>query len=168
MIIRAEKRADYQNIRTVNIKAFGSSSEADIVDRIRLEDIEFISLVAERDGKIVGHILFSPVTLEGYESELKLMGLGPMAVLPESQNKGIGSKLVSAGLKVCGNKSCDAVVVLGHPNYYPRFGFRPSIEYGIICEYDVPDDTFMVKELNPGVLKGKKGTIKYHPLFNEL
>jgi len=168
MIIRAESESDYKFIRTINIKAFPSSAEADLVEKLRCANIDIISLVAEQGNKFVGHIFFSPVTLENDDSGLRIIGLGPMAVLPEYQNKGIGSELVNEGLKVSKDKGYDAVVVLGHPEYYPKFGFKSSKSFGIKSEYDVADDTFMVKELKKGILKGKHGTVKYHPFFNEL
>jgi putative acetyltransferase len=168
MIIRAESESDYKHIRTINLKVFPSSAEADLIEKLRCKDIDIISLVAAQGEQLVGHILFSPVTLENDHSGLRIIGLGPMAVLPSWQNKGIGSKLVNSGLQQCINQGYDAVVVLGHPEYYPRFGFRSSKTFGIKSEYDVPDDAFMVKELKKGILNGKHGTIRYHPLFNEL
>lgn len=89
-----------------------------------------------------------------------------MAVLSQYRNKGIGSKLVIAGLERCRSLGYDAVVVLGHPDYYPTFGFEPSVRYGIKSEYDVPDDVFMIMELVPGSLKNHNGVIKYHEFFN--
>lgn len=168
MIIRVESKSDYKYIRIINIEAFPSSAEADLIEKLRGVNIDLISLVAEVDEVLVGHIFFSPATLENDGSDLRIIGLGPMAVLPQYQNKGIGYKLVNSGLQQCINNGYDAVVVLGHPEYYPRFGFKSSNTFGIKCEYDVPDDTFMVKELRTGVLRGKNGTIKYHQFFNEL
>ena len=97
-----------------------------------------------------------------------MIGLGPLAVLPERQRKGIGSQLVTGGLEECIKQGYEAVVVLGHPWLYPRFGFVPSVKFDINCEFEVPEDVFMVKELRPGSLAGKSGTVKYHPLFSEL
>ena len=137
------------------------------MDIIRKEANPIISLVADEDGAVVGHILFSPATLNGH-AQLKIMGLGPMAVLPAQQRKGIGSMLVRAGLEKCKQLGYGAVIVLGHSGYYPRFGFTPSDRYGICCEYDVPTEAFMVIELQADYLKGARGTIKYHPAFNEV
>ena len=122
-------------------------------------------LVAEEGDDIVGHILFSPVTLEDCDQSISIAGLAPMAVLPKHQRKGIGSRLVEEGIRRCEEAGYDAVVVLGHPEYYPRFGFSPSMNYGIRSEYDVPDEVFMVKELKEGVLADCKGTVKYHEVF---
>ena len=96
---------------------------------------------------------------------MKLMGLAPMAVLPEFQNQGIGSKLVKEGLRHCSRENNDAVFVLGHPDFYTKFGFLPSVKYGIKSDYDVPDETFMAIELKSGILDGKQGTIKYNIAF---
>ena len=168
MFIRAEKESDYRTIRTINLRAFPSSAEADLVDKLRAANVDIISLVAVEDNELVGHILFSPVTLENDGSDLRVIGLGPMAVLPDYQNRGIGSKMVNEGLEICMNQGYDAVVVLGYPEYYPRFGFKPSNIFGIKSEYDVRDDTFMVKELKKGILKERQGTRKYQAFFSEL
>jgi putative acetyltransferase len=108
--------------------------------------------------------MFSPVVLTEHP-ELNIMSLGPMAVLPERQRKGIGSVLVRAGLEECKKLGFGAVVVLSHVEYYPRFGFSPSANFGIASEYEVSTDVFMVKELQPGFLRGATGTIQYHPAF---
>ena len=111
--------------------------------------------------------MFSPVSLTG-NSDLKLMGLAPMAVLPMHQNKSIGSNLVREGLEQCKSLGISAVVVLGHPEFYPRFGFLPSSQYNISSEYNVPEDVFMVKELISGALKRRAGQVKYHAAFNNI
>ncbi len=120
------------------------------------------------DNEVVGHIFFSPVTIEGEDSSFDAMGLAPMAVLPDHQGAGIGSKLVRAGLEECRAAGHNVVVVLGHPHYYPRFGFEPAAPKGIRSEYDVSDDHFMIAELEPGALAGRKGTVKYHKAFASL
>ena len=110
--------------------------------------------------------MFSPVSLSGHPA-LRIMGLAPMAVAPQHQRKGIGSALVGAGLEQCKQLGFGAVVVLGHPAYYPRFGFSPSARFGIGCEYEVPEEVFMVVELQAGFLRGTSGKIKYHPAFSD-
>ncbi len=168
MNIRKEKDSDKENIWKVNAEAFETEAEANLVNALRDSGISFISLVAEEDEEIVGHILFTPVELIGDDSGLKLLGLAPMAVLPKFQKKGIGSQLVKTGKEKCSTQGYDAIVVLGHPGYYPKFGFAPSVNYGIKSEYNVPDETFMLLELKEGSLKDKNGVIKYHSAFGSV
>jgi putative acetyltransferase len=164
VIIREERRGDAERIREVNLAAFETSTEANLVDALRRQATPLVSLVAEDEPDIIGHILFSPVTLTG-EPGLTLMGLAPMAVLPSRQRQGVGSTLVREGLDRCRQLNVAAVVVLGHPDYYPRFGFRPAVRLCLRSEYDVPEEAFMVRELRDGVLRGLSGTIHYHPVF---
>jgi putative acetyltransferase len=164
MNIRFEQPADIAAIHEVNRAAFGTVVEADLVNVLRREASPIVSLVADDGGAVIGHILFSPVALSGHE-DLKIMGLAPMAVRPAQQRRGIGSLLVLAGLDACRQLGFGAAVVLGHAGYYPRFGFTPASRVGVTCEYEVPDDVFMILELEPGILGGKTGTIRYHPAF---
>lgn len=154
-------------MHAVNVSAFETPAEANLVDALREQAQPLVSLVAEDDGAIVGHILFSPVSLSGHPA-LRIMGLGPMAVAPEHQRKGIGSALVRAGLERCRQRDFGAVVVLGHPAYYPRFGFSSSARFGLGCEYDVPEEVFMVVELQPGFLRGASGKVMYHAAFSNV
>ena len=117
MNIREEVASDIDKIWEVNSEAFETEAEANLVNALRNSGCTYLSLVAEIDNKVVGHILFTPVELSGNENKLKLMGLAPMAVFSQYQNKGIGSQLVQAGLEHCQSLGFDAVVVLGHPNY---------------------------------------------------
>jgi putative acetyltransferase len=162
--IRPEQPADAPAIDAVNRAAFDQPAEATLVALLREQAAPLISLVADEDGELVGHVLFSPVTLTGH-GEASIMGLAPMAVLPAMQRRGVGSMLARAGLAACTRLGFDAVVVLGHAQYYPRFGFRPASAFGLRCEYEVPDEVFMALELVPGRLAGKSGTIRYHPAF---
>lgn len=163
--IRTESVGDSAAIRRVLEQAFGSPNEADLVDALRQRGAITLSLVATLDDQVVGHILFTPVTIEEGSSSFPAIGLGPMAVLPQHQNRGTGSKLVRAGLQKCGNAGHEIVVVLGHPNYYPRFGFTPAKPRGIQWEFDVPDEVFMVVELREGALAGRSGVVRYQPEF---
>ncbi len=164
MRVRPEDVTDRSAVRAVNEAAFDSSAEADLVDVLHGGSTEVISLVAERDDVVVGHILFSQVTLTGHRP-LNLMGLGPMAVTPQQQRTGVGSALVREGLARCKQHGVAAVVVLGHPDYYPRFGFVPASRFSIRCEYDVPDDVFMIIELKAGALVNASGVILYDKAF---
>ncbi len=168
MKIREEELTDTEAIWNINVDAFETEAEANLVNVLRDSDCTFISLVAETDNKAVGHILFTPVELTGNKNKLKIIGLAPMAVLQKYQNKGVGSKLVKTGIEYCKSKGYDAIVVLGHPDYYPKFGFVPSATYGIKSEYEVPVEAFMILELVPNSLKDHQGIIKYHELFNSV
>lgn len=167
MIIRPEQPADHDAVRTINTAAFETDAEANLVDALRDRATPLITLVAEDEGEIIGHICFSPVTLEGHP-ELPLMGLAPMAVLPARQRTGIGIMLVNAGINTCKQLGMAAVIVLGHPQYYPRFGFVPASRFGLDSDYDVPDDVFLAMELQPNALSGKSGKIKYHEASRDL
>ena len=164
MLIRPEEASDVEWIREVNVRAFETRAEADLVDTLRTDARPLISLVAQQDGEIVGHIMFSPVSLSGH-ADLRVMGLAPMAVLPSRQRQGVGTALVREGIQRCRANGADAVVVLGYADYYPRFGFLPASRWGIRSEYDVPDDVFMALELKDGCLTGRSGTIRYHRAF---
>lgn len=146
-------------------QAFGRAAEANLVDALRRNGKAKISLVAEDNGRVIGHILFSEVTLEG---QLTGIGLAPMAVSPERQNEGIGSRLVEEGLKQCRQTVYPFAVVLGHPEFYPRFGFVPASRFGVKSEYDVRDEVFMALELEKGSLAGFAGIVRYQPEFNEV
>jgi putative acetyltransferase len=141
MGIRKEQPGDIHRIRQINSEAFETETEANLVDIIRRSGIPHISLVYEENNELKGHIFFTPVELVGESSDLRIMGLGPMAVTPKYQKKGIGSSLVKAGIERCKLERIDAIVVLGHPNYYPRFGFEPSVKYNIKSEYCITDTT---------------------------
>jgi putative acetyltransferase len=164
MHIRAELPTDVDGVHELNRAAFGGVEEAQIVDALRGAVTPLISLVAETDGTVVGHILFSPVTLASTPRPL-VMGLAPMAVLPCHQRSGVGSALVRAGLDACSAVSAVGVVVVGHPTYYPRFDFVPASRFGLSCAFDVPDEVFMALELTPGALAGHAGQVRFHPAF---
>ena len=166
MTVRPEKLENVSAIRVVNEQAFARAAEADIVDALRRNGKAILSLVAEDNGRIVGHILFSPVTIQSNETELTGAGLAPLAVVPDRQNQGIGSKLVEEGLRRLREAGHRFVVVLGHPNYYPRFGFFPASRFNIKSEYDVADEVFMAMELQEGALQDQSGIARYQQEFN--
>lgn len=172
MIIRPERKTDRAAIRRVNKAAFDQPAEADLVDALRSAGAVISSLVAEIEAEVVGHILFSPAVLDTThphtppsEMARPIAALGPMAVLPERQGEGIGSQLVAAGLDVCRAAGYDLVIVLGHLDYYPRFGFQPAPPLGIRWEHGA-DSHFMVIELQPGALAGASGIVRYRPEFD--
>ena len=167
MRIREEEEKDRPAVRGLVSAEFDTGGEADLVEALRAEADPRISLVAEENGTIIGHVMFSPVTVDEHPDE-KLMGLAPLAVLYDYQNRGVGSQLVRAGLERCRALGVSGVVVVGHPDYYPRFGFVPAARFGLTCEYDVPESAFLALELEPGALAGKTGTVRYHAAFGRL
>lgn len=168
--IRPEKKEDYSKIYEINKLAFKSDEEPRLVEVIReLENfIPELSLVAVKNEQIIGHILFSPITIETKKSAVPALALAPMAVLPEFQNQGIGSELVRYGLKECKRLGHKIVVVVGHPNYYPRFGFSSARAKGLESPFPVSDEVFMVLELVPGVLDRISGMVRYSKAFDEV
>lgn len=162
--VRGETPADHAAIAQITATAFNNTAEVQLITQLRQHSNECLSLVAEQHAKLVGHIMFSPATLDN-TAEIKLMALAPMAVSNVLQHQGIGSALVRAGLELCRQRGIDAVVVLGHAAYYPRFGFKPASRFNISGPWQVADGSFMLLELKPGALKGKSGQVQYHPAF---
>ena len=166
ILIRPETPDDVAAIRAVVEAAFGRPDEADLVDALRDHGGATLSLVAEKDGEVVGHVLFSPVTVESDGGSWGALGLAPMAVAPSCQRQGIGSRLVRAALDACRRAGHEVVVVLGHPECYPRFGFVPARTRGIRYEAEVRDEAFLVLELRDGALAGRGGVVRYRPEFS--
>jgi len=167
LIIGPETPEDVESIRHVNEQAFGQEEEAKIIEKLREHGALTISLVAVQDGEVIGHIAFSPVVIESGLSSFVAIVLAPMAVLPPYQRKGIGSQLVRVGLEECRRLGHEIVLVLGHPDYYPRFGFVPAGPKGIDCEFAVPEEAWMLLELRQGALTGRQGTVRFRPEFKE-
>jgi len=167
MHVRPENPEDASAIRRVVSAAFGQAAEAELVDALRAAGAAKISLVAEDEDEVIGHILFSPIELRPSIAGT-VLGLAPMAVAPERQRTGTGSALVRAGLERCRELGHVAVVVLGHSEYYPRFDFRPAEQIGLRCEYEVPPGVFQAQELVPGALGGVEALAVYHPAFAAL
>ena len=136
------------------------------MDHLRTHNKLLVSLVAEDGDQLLGHIAFSRLTLGTQRSPCAGAGLGPMSVIPERQKKGVGSLLVRNGLDHCRLMGIQWVVVVGHPGYYPRFGFAAASSFGIRCAYEVPDDAFMALELSAGALRGVTGTVHYEQEFD--
>lgn len=158
--VRTEVPEDYPGVRDVHVRAFGGGAEARLVELLRDRRNVAVALVAVVDAHIVGHIVFSPVTVAQAPDDCRAVGLGPMAVLPEFQNKGIGSQLVTEGLEACRRAGYAVVVVLGHTKYYPRFGFSRAKDHGLQSEYNAPN-AFMVMELTNGMLQQIAGLVEY-------
>jgi putative acetyltransferase len=168
MLIRNEEKDDFVTVSEILTMAFEGNGEARLVSALRDKALPIIPLVAENEeAAVIGQIMFSPVTIDGCE-DASLMGLAPVSVTPEEQGKGYGAALIKAGLVECRKNGVDGIVLLGHADYYPRFGFKTSTDFGITCEYDVPPEYFMALELRAGALDCVSGKIKYHPVFAEL
>lgn len=163
--IRLEQPDDMLAVRETNEAAFVTPAEGRLVDRLRSTS-DCISLVATVGDRVVGHILFTPVTIEP-AATVRVAGLAPMSVRPEHQRAGIGSRLVRAGLEECRQRGYAAVVLVGHPEFYPRFGFVPGHTKGLQCEFPVADEAFMALELSAGALAGAAGLVRYRPEFAE-
>jgi putative acetyltransferase len=162
--IRPETSADHEAIGLVNRLAFGQDTEAKLVDALRDGSYVRLSLVAETDGQVVGHILFSDLPIITEVGTVPALALAPMAVLPEFQNHGIGSALVRHALEACREQRHRIVVVLGHPHFYPRFGFSPNLAAHLESPFS-GKDSFMAVELVPGALDGVTGRVQYPPPF---
>lgn len=163
MEIRPETLDDAPAVRRVNEVAFGHPDEADLVDRLRDRAGSYLAFVAVDEDEVIGHIAFTPVTVDPPGPAFSALGLAPMAVVPGRQRGGVGSALVREGLAACRAAGVDAVFVLGHPDYYPRFGFEPAAARGIGNEYGAPAEAFMVLELAADALSGVTGTARYDP-----
>ena len=166
IFIRKEEEKDHKNVYEVNKLAFEQENESRLIEKIRAGSnfIPDLSLVADINNRIVGHILFSKIKVIG-NSIFETLALAPMAVLPEFQKQGIGSNLINRGMEKAKELGFDSIIVLGHKDYYPKFGFRRASKWNIKCCFEVPDEVFMAVELIDGALKGKEGTIKYPDEF---
>jgi putative acetyltransferase len=167
MQIRPFTAGDADAVYEVHRRAFdGRTDESRIVQRLHDADKAVVSLVAVENDRIVGHVLFSPTSVANHGENIKLTGLAPVGVLPENQNEGVGSSLIQHGLAECRDAGVDAVVVLGDPEYYSRFGFERANEYGLGNEYGA-DEGFMVKPLHEGALDNVNGIVRYQPEFQQ-
>ena len=169
VIIRKENPSDYTGITKVNDLAFNQPNEGLLVEKLRKnpEFIPAMSLVAEMDGKIIGHILFFPIRIFGGLVYYKSLSLAPISVLPQHQKMGFGTQLVKHGLIVAKKAGFESVIVLGHPWFYPKFGFVPASRYGIVSPFAAPDEAFMALELVPDALKESSGMVEYPIEFEE-
>jgi putative acetyltransferase len=166
VIVRRENADDageQSAIRFINKVAFGGAEEADLVDRLRAEGAVLVSLVAELDQRVIGHVLFSRMSIETTGGSVPAAALAPVAVLPEHQRQGVGGSLIRHGLDLLRERGEQVVLVLGHPGYYPRFGFSSGKASSL--ESPFPPDAFMALELRPGALDGIRGRAKYPAAF---
>jgi putative acetyltransferase len=163
--IREERPDDVAAVRDLNRRAFGQDQESNIVDALRANGAALLSLVATVNDRVVGHIMYSPLSIGG---NVKGAALGPMGVLPEYQRQGIGGKLIEAGNRKLKDADCPFIIVVGHADYYARFGFRPAREHGIKCQWDVPDDVFMLLILDQAEMEGVSGLAKYRDEFSSV
>ncbi len=165
--IRSETDADIAAVRTLTIAAFDSEDEADINDALRKNGHALLSMVAEEDSTVVAHLMFSPVTIEADGTTVSSVGLGPVAVTPAKQRQGIGSALIRAGLDACREAGYEHIFLLGHKEYYPRFGFQPAENFAISYEGRAPFPSFMCIELQEGSLANVSGDLRFGSEFDE-
>jgi len=163
--IREECADDVAAVHHLNRRVFGQDQESNIVDALRANGAALLSLVATVDDRVVGHIMYSPVSVGG---DVNGAALGPMAVLPEHQRQGIWSKLLETGNRKLKDAGCPCIIVVGHADYYPRFGFRPASTHGIKCEWDIPDDVFMLLVLDQAKMEGVSGLARYRHEFSSV
>jgi len=163
--IRVARPADREAIRAVHSAAFGRAAEAELALQLSAREPACISLVADDAGAVVGHVLFSPVRVDGRAFARAPFGLGPVGVLPGLQRAGVGQSLCRAGIAACREAGVPFLVVLGHPPYYPRFGFVPAVRFGLTFADAPPRDSFMALELESGALANAGGRVRYAPEF---
>jgi putative acetyltransferase len=168
--IRPEIPADIPAIFEVNFQAFAHYDEAQLVDALRNAKVfnPELSLVAVHGDRIIGHIMFPPITIESSNTITPAIALAPLVVHPDYQCLGVGAALIEEGLRECHRLGHRIVIVVGHPGYYPRYGFMSARAHGIVAPFAVADDVFMVLALVPGALDGIAGTVKYPAAFDAI
>jgi len=163
VVIRGESAEDRLGVRSVNTDAFGQEDEADLVERLHAEEAVIVSLVGEAEGQVAGHILFSRMWIDTAGGPIPAVALAPLAVSPGSQRRGIGERLVRRGLDLLRERGERIVIVLGHPEYYSRFGF--SCEKARYLDSPFPPHAFMAMELADGALERVRGKVRYPASF---
>ncbi len=166
--IRHEGPGDIDAIGQINDMAFGGPAEGQLVTALRENDAVLLSLVALCEDRLVGHILYTPASIESKTMAVDGAALGPMAVHPEFQRRGIGTRLIHTATRFLRQSHCPFVIVLGHPEYYPRFGFEPAGDSGIACEWEVPYEAFMLLILDSAKMKDVSGIARYRPEFSSV
>lgn len=174
VIIRKETENDYKTVELLIEEAFKNEEYSDhmehvLVSKLREGEnfINGLSLVAEREGEVVGHILLTKAKIENESDKYETLALAPVSVLPKYQGIGIGSELIKEGMRIGRELGYDSIVVLGHDKYYPRFGFKKASLWGIKAPFDVPDENYMAIELNEESLKNISGVVRYANEFLE-
>ena len=168
VIIRPESAGNANErsaIRLVNEGAFGGSEEADLVDKLVDAGDDLLSLVAEVNRRIIGHALFSRLRIETQNGNIPAVALAPVAVLPDYRNRGIGGQLIRHGIDVLRGRGEAIVIVIGHPAYYPRFGFSSEKAQSLESPFPVEAEAFMALELSPGALDRVRGKLRYPVAF---
>jgi putative acetyltransferase len=170
IVIEAETEGDYEQITKLHTVAFSRDGEARLVEKLRKTSIYIpeLSLVAKYRNTIIGHILFYPIKINTRRKKCNSLALAPISVIPRFQNGKVGSRLISEGLEKAKKLGFKSVIVVGHSEYYPRFGFEKASKYGISAPFDVPDNAFFAIELEKDGLKNCSGTIEYPSEYNEV
>ena len=168
--IRPENKNDYKIISMVNDMAFGQETEGILIEKLRKNRnfIKELSLVACMGNEIIGHILFFPIQIKSEGESFESLALAPMSVIPELQGLGIGSQLVEKGIAKAKKLGHQSIIVLGHEKYYPKFGFKPASEFNITAPFEVSDNVFMAKEIQPNSLADVSGCVEYPKEFKVL
>lgn len=162
--IRPETSEDVAAVHALTARAFGRTAEADLNDQLRRNGKAVLSLVALEEGGVVGHVMFSPVEFEGPRG----VALGPIAVAEECRGRGIARALIEQGVATLRAEGWEFVMLLGSPQLYPRFGFLPGCHFRLRSDFDVPDEVFMVRELQSGALADASGMASFSPEFGEV
>lgn len=171
LVVREEIPDDVEAIRQINQLAFERDVEANIVDALREAGAITLSMVACRIDpatgleEVIGHALYSPISIEDANESRPALGLGPLAVLPDRQREGIGTFLMEVSLEILRRTGHPAVILFGHPDYYPRFGFLPAEKWGLRADFECPPGVFQAIELQSGALAGTAGTVRFRPEF---
>ena len=170
VVIRPEKRSDFDRITEINDLAFGQKNEGLLIEKLRKtkDFIPELSLIAEYKRLVIGHILFYPIHIVTDNQRFTSLALAPLSVHPAFQNRGVGSKLVVRGLASSKELGFESIIVVGHAKYYLKFGFEPASRWGIRAPFDVHDEVFLAKELKKSALKKKSGIVAYPKEFNEV
>ena len=170
--IREENIKDYKSIYVLVKDAFETAEHSDknehnLVNNLRTSEnyIPKLSLVAENKEKIIGHIMFTKLFIKNQKETIESLALAPLSVDPEYQKNGVGSKLILEGLSIAKTLGFKSVIVLGSEKYYPRFGFKKALDFGIKAPFDVPYENFMAMELEENALKGAYGNVIYAKEF---